>query len=244
MCERYWAFWGWWLAGWVGGGWQVGWVVGGGEGGVDGGRGSRRAFESLLQSGAQRITRGENSFNFSSKSVQNQFKIGSKSQPIPNRFRTDFEPISNRTTDFEPISNRNRTEIEPNNRFRTDFEPNLNRFRTDFEPKSNRFRTEPEPMSKRGGGLVANFPGTTCTALWGPAQVGWLMFSGTGVPPTWVHRNLRATLWLRGGGGWDALLLFGPFSGSLVGERLEDQVEVILRRAGVKCSKGRNTLAG
>ena len=44
------------------------------------------------------------------------------------------------------------------------------------------------------------------------------------MPPTWVHRNLRATLWLRGGGGWDALLLFGPFSGSLVGERLEDQV--------------------
>ena len=160
-----------------------------------------------------------------SSSVQNRFKISSKT------VRTDFEPISNRT-------NRFRTDFEPNNRFRTDFEPNSNRFRTDFEPKSNRFRTEPEPMSKRGGGLVANFPGTTCTALWGPAQVGWLMSSGTGVLPTWVHRNLRATLWLRGGGGWDALLFFGRFSGSLVGERLEVILIYIYVLCGVKCPKG------
>ena len=56
------------------------------------------------------------------------------------------------------------------------------------------------------------------------------MSSGTGVLPTWVHRNLRAT-WLRGGGGWDALLFFGRFSGSFVGERLEVILTYIYIRA-------------
>ena len=148
--------------------------MGGGEGGVrvaGGLDGVSSLCLSLCCSQWLKELHGEKT---ASSSVQNRFKISSKSVQNQFKIRTDFEPISNRTTDFEPISNRNRTEIEPNNRFRTDFEPNSNRFRTDFEPKSNRFRTEPEPMSKRGGGLVANFPGTTCTGVCvGGAQHRW-----------------------------------------------------------------------
>ena len=50
------------------------------------------------------------------------------SEPIWNRFRTDFEPILNLVleTDFEPILNR----FSISNRFRPDFEPMSTPFRT------------------------------------------------------------------------------------------------------------------
>ena len=70
-------------------------------------------------------------------------------EPISNRFRTDFEPISNRIFRLldspEPISNRFRTDFEPKLPKRqagTDFEPISNRFRTEFEPNSNRINFE------------------------------------------------------------------------------------------------------
>ena len=177
-----------------------------------------------------------------SSSVQNRFKISSKSVQISNRFRTDFEPISNRFRTEQPISNRFRTDFEPkSNRIRTEIEPNLNRFRTDFEPKSNRFRTEPEPMSKRGGGLVANFPGTTCTALWGPAQVGWLMSSGTGAANVGAPKLAGHTVVARRWGVGCAPPL-GAIPVHLSGKGLRLYSDVLF---GVKCPKRRkHCLAG